>query len=83
MHFSLVPRAASLAVSGTADNHHKLCILCLAKMKNVWDLEIGKGFPFSDLARRRYVGAGGHLDRHGAVPYNSYIALLGEFPLIF
>ena len=83
LHSSLVPRAISLAISGTPENHHKLRILCLSKMKAVWDTQVGKGFPFSDLACRRYVGAGGRLDRHGAVPYEPYIALLGKFPLIF
>ena len=83
LHSSLVPRAVSLAISGTPENHHKLRILCLSKMKAVWDTQVGKGFPFSDLAHRRYVGAGGRLDRHGAVPYEPYIALLGKFPFFF
>ena len=74
LHSSLIPRAVSLAISGTPENHHKLRILCLSKMKAVWDTQVGKGFPFSDLARRRYVDAGGSLNRHGDVPYEPYIA---------
>ena len=68
----------SLALSGTTDNHRKLRILCLSKMKSVWDVSVGKNFLFSDLAKKRFVNAGGKLDRQGCVPYDHYIALLGK-----
>ena len=68
----------SLALSGTTDNHRKLRILCLSKMKSVWDVSVGKNFLFCDLAKKRFVNAGGKLDRQGCVPYDHYIALLGK-----
>ena len=78
MYRSFLPRAVSLALSGTAENHRKLRILCLTKMKSVWDVNVSKKFLFSDLAKKRFVDAGGKLDRQGCVPYDHYIALLGK-----
>ena len=85
MYRSVLPSAVSLALSGTPDNHRKLRVLCLSKMKSVWDVTVGKKFLFSDLAKKRLLNAGGGLDRHGygCVPYDHCIALLGKFPLFF
>ena len=75
---SIISRAVSLAVSGTPDNHRKLRVLCLATMKQHWDSLVGKKFPLSELGSKRYIAAGGRLDRQGSVPYDQYIALLGK-----
>ena len=50
-------------------------------MKQHWDAPVGKKFPLSELARKRYIAAGGRLDRHDSVPYDHYIALLGTVPV--
>ena len=71
----------SLAVSGTPENHKKLRVLCLATMKQHWDALVGKNFPLSKLATKRYIAAGGRLDRQRSVPYDHYIALLGTVPV--
>ena len=47
-------------------------------MKSVWDVNVGENFLFCDLAKKRFVNAGGKLDRQGCVPYDHYIALLGK-----
>ena len=78
---SIISRAVSLAVSGTPENHKKLRVLCLATMKQHWDALVGKNFPLSKLATKRYIAAGGRLDRQGSVPYDHYIALLGTVPV--
>ena len=70
----------SLAVSGTPDNHNKLRVLCLSKMKQLWDANVGRNFALSELANKRFTTAGGRLDHHGSVPYDQYIALLDKLP---
>ena len=70
-------------VTGTPDSARKFRVICLSKMKQEWDTHIGKGFPFKDLAKSRFVSNGGHLDRSGCVPYDEYIQLLGDhFPFL-
>ena len=72
-----------MALSGMPDNHRKLHVLCLSQMKSVWEVKIGNKFIFCDLVKPRFVNAGGHLDHHGSVPYDQYVALLGKFLFFF
>ena len=47
-------------------------------MKQLWDANVGRNFALSELANKIFTTAGGRLDRHGSVPYDQYVALLGK-----
>ena len=52
--------------------------LCLAKLKELWDLEISRHYAFKEIAKKRYLSNGGRLDRRECVPYDQYVKMLGK-----